>query len=150
MSRATLAWAAFKNMLRTAARDPLWAFVSLLTAPFKIWKPLLGVLFILIMALFVVGFGGRFALQQMGFGVGSIPFIALDLVTLLVLVWIVFRLITTPLITHFGDMADDTHGSARFATNKEVAPLTRVDTGLLIGRDGKSGSSCAMTGRRIF
>lgn len=139
MSRATLAWAAFKNMLRAAARDPLWAFVSLLTAPFRIWKPLLGVLFLLVMALFVVGFGGRFALQQMGFGVGSIPFIALDLLTLLVLVWIVFRLITTPLITHFGDMADDTHGSARFATNKEVAPLTRVDTGLLIGRDGKSG-----------
>lgn len=139
MSRATLTWAAFKNMLRAAARDPLWAFVSLLTAPFRIWKPLLGVLFLLVMALFVVGFGGRFALQQMGFGVGSIPFIALDLVTLLVLVWIVFRLITTPLITHFGDMADDTHGSARFATNKEVAPLTRVDTGLLIGRDGKSG-----------
>ena len=138
MNRATLAWAAFKNMLRAAARDPLWAFVSLLTAPFRIWKPLLGVLFILVMALFVVGFGGRFALQQMGFGVGSIPVMALDLVTLLVLAWIVFRLITTPLIVHFGDMADDTHGSARFATNKEVSPLTRVDTGLLIGRDPKS------------
>ncbi len=89
---------------------------------FRIWKPLLGILFILVMALFVVGFGGRFALQQMGFGVGSIPVIALDLVTLLVLAWIVFRLITTPLIVHFGDMADDTHGSARFATNKEIAP----------------------------
>ena len=140
MSRATLAWAAFKNMLRAAARDPLWAFVSLLTAPFRIWKPLLGVLFLLVMALFVVGFGGRFALQQMGFGVGSIPFLALDLVTLLVLVWIVFRVITNPLIIHFGDMADDTHGSARFATNKEVAPLTRSNSGLLIGRDPKSKS----------
>ncbi|MDZ7875644.1 MAG: type IV secretory system conjugative DNA transfer family protein [Rhizobium sp.] len=138
MIRAKLAWAAFKNMLRAAARDPLWAFVSLLTAPFRIWKPLLGVIFLLVMALFVVGFGGRFALQQMGFGVGSIPFVALDLVTLLVLVWIVFRIITAPLILHFGDMADDTHGSARFATNKEVAPLTRSDTGLLIGRDPKS------------
>ena len=63
MSRATLAWAAFKNMLRAAARDPLWAFVSLLTAPFRIWKPLLGILFILIMALFVVGFGGHAADQ---------------------------------------------------------------------------------------
>ena len=63
MIRAKFAWAAFKNMLRAAARDPLWAFISLLTAPFRIWKPLLGVLFILIMALFVVGFGGRFALQ---------------------------------------------------------------------------------------
>ena len=140
MSRATLAWAAFKNMLRAAARDPLWAFVSLLTAPFRIWKPLLGVLFLLVIALFVVGFGGRFALQQMGFGVGSIPFIALDIATLLVLVWIVFRVITNPLIIHFGDMADDTHGSARFATNKEIAPLTRIDTGLLIGRDPKSKS----------
>lgn len=140
MSRAKLAWAAFKNMLRAAARDPLWAFVSLLTAPFRIWKPLLGVLFLLVIALFVVGFGGRFALQQMGFGVGSIPFIALDIATLLVLVWIVFRVITNPLIIHFGDMADDTHGSARFATNKEIAPLTRTDTGLLIGRDPKSKS----------
>ena len=140
MSRATLAWAAFKNMLRAAARDPLWTFVSLLTAPFRIWKPLLGVLFLLVIALFVVGFGGRFALQQMGFGVGSIPFIALDIATLLVLVWIVFRVITNPLIIYFGDMADDTHGSARFASNKEIAPLTRTDTGLLIGRDPKSKS----------
>ncbi|MET0173217.1 MAG: type IV secretory system conjugative DNA transfer family protein [Agrobacterium vaccinii] len=138
MSQATLAWAALKNMLRAAVRDPLWAFVSLLTAPFKIWKPLLGVLVILIIVFFVVGFGGRFALQQMGFGFGSIPFIALDLVTLLVLVWIVFRVITNPLIIHFGDMANDTHGSARFATTKEMAPLTRSDTGLLIGRDPKS------------
>jgi type IV secretion system protein VirD4 len=89
-------------MLSAAARDPLWAFVCLLTAPFRIWKPLLGVLFLLVMALFVVGFGGRFALQQVGFGVGSVPFLALDLVTLLVLVWIVFRVITNPLIIHFG------------------------------------------------
>lgn len=139
MSQATLAWGALKNMVRAAARDPLWAFVALLSAPFRIWKPLLGVLFFLIIALFVIGFGGRFFLQQMGFGPGSIPFIALDLVTLLVLAALAFRFITNPLIVHFGDMADDTHGSARFATNQEVAPLTRSDTGLLIGRDGKTG-----------
>lgn len=139
MSQATLAWVALKNMVRAAARDPLWAFVALLSAPFRIWKPLLGVLFFLIIALFVIGFGGRFFLQQMGFGPGSIPFITLDLVTLLVLAALAFRFITNPLIVHFGDMADDTHGSARFATNQEVAPLTRSDTGLLIGRDGKTG-----------
>ncbi|NTG38703.1 type IV secretory system conjugative DNA transfer family protein [Agrobacterium rhizogenes] len=139
MSQATLAWAALKNMVRAAARDPLWAFVALLSSPFRIWKPLLGVLFFLIIALFVIGFGGRFFLQQMGFGPGSIPFIALDLVTLLVLAALAFRFITNPLIVHFGDMSDDTHGSARFATNQEVAPLTRSDTGLLIGRDGKTG-----------
>ncbi|MXN49412.1 TraM recognition domain-containing protein [Shinella kummerowiae] len=138
MNRSRLAWAAFKNMLRAAARDPLWAFVALIGLPFRIWKPLLGLLFILIIAVFLIGMGGRFALQQIGFGPGTIPFIALDLGTLLVLAWITFRFITNPLIVHFGDMADDTHGSARFATNKEVAPLTRSDTGLLIGRDPKS------------
>lgn len=139
MNQATLVWAAFKNMMRAAARDPLWAFVVLVSAPFRIWKPLLGLLFFLIIVLFVIGFGGRFVLEQMGFGVGSIPVIALDLVTLVVLAALAFRFITNPLILHFGDMADDTHGSARFATNREVAPLTRSGSGLLIGRDGKTG-----------
>lgn len=126
-------------MMRQAARDPLWAFLSLLALPFRIWKPLLGLLFILIITLFVVGFGGRFFLEQMGFGPGSVPFIALDLVTLLVLAAITFRLVTNPLIIHFGDMDGETHGSARFATDKETAALARADSGLLIGRDGKTG-----------
>lgn len=59
MSQATLAWAAFKNMLRAAGRDPLWAFVALISLPFRIWQGLLKALFILIVALFVIGFGGR-------------------------------------------------------------------------------------------
>ncbi|RVM17910.1 hypothetical protein CN134_07710 [Sinorhizobium meliloti] len=101
MSQATLAWVAFKNMMRAAARDPLWAFVALLSAPFRIWKPLLGLLFFLIIVLFVIGFGGRFVLEKMGFGVGSSPVIALDLVTLLVLAALAFRFITNPLILHF-------------------------------------------------
>ena len=125
-------------MLRAAAHDPVWAFVSLVTLPFRIWQTVLRVLFILIVALFVVGMGGRFALNDLGYGPGTIPFIALDLVTLLVLAATVFRVVTNPLIIHFGDMEGETHGSARFATNKEVAPLTRADTGLLIGRDAKT------------
>lgn len=138
MNRATLAWGAFKNMLRAAAHDPVWAFVSLITLPFRIWQTLLRLLFILIAALFVVGMGGRFALNDLGYRPGTIPFIALDLVTLLVLAAIVFRVVTNPLIIHFGDMEGETHGSARFATTKEVAPLTSADTGLLIGRDAKT------------
>ncbi|MER2554867.1 MAG: type IV secretory system conjugative DNA transfer family protein, partial [Thauera sp.] len=138
MIQAKLAWAAFKNMLRAATRDPLWAFVALIALPFRIWQTLLVVLFILIVVLFMIGFGGRFFLEQWGFGPGSVPFIALDLVTLLVLATIAFRFITNPLIIHFGDMEGETHGSARFATKKEVAPLTRADSGLLIGRDAKT------------
>jgi type IV secretion system protein VirD4 len=93
----------------------------MITLPFRIWQTVLRVLFILIVALFVVGMGGRFALNDLGYGPGTIPFIALDLVTLLVLAAIVFRVITNPLIEHFGDMEGETHGSARFATAKETA-----------------------------
>ncbi len=46
-----LAWAAFKNMLRAAARDLLWAFLNLIAMPFRVWKPLLQTFLIL----FVVG-----------------------------------------------------------------------------------------------
>ena len=112
MNQARLAWAAFKNMLRAAARDPLWAFIALIGLPFRIWKPLLGLLFLLILVTFIIGMGGRFFLQNQGFGPGSIPFIVLDLVTLLVLAAITFRFATNPLIVHFGDMEGETHGSA--------------------------------------
>lgn len=71
MTRIRLAWAAFKNMMRAAAQDPIWAFLALLAMPFRIWKPLAGFLFILIIVTFVIGMGGRHFLDQMGFGHGS-------------------------------------------------------------------------------
>ena len=139
MILAKPAWAAFKNMLRAAIRNPLWAFLSLIAAPFRVWKPLLQSFFILFIILFVIGLGGRTVLRDFGgFGPGSIPVIAWDIVTLLIMAAVAFRLITAPLILHFGDMEGDTHGSARFATGKETAVLTRADSGLLIGRDPKS------------
>ncbi|OAE41732.1 hypothetical protein A7J57_01310 [Agrobacterium tumefaciens] len=38
MNRLRLTWAAFKNMLRAAARDPLWAVLALIAMPFRIWR----------------------------------------------------------------------------------------------------------------
>ncbi|WP_164844733.1 hypothetical protein [Brucella pituitosa] len=35
MNQATLAWAAFKNMLRAAARDPVWALISVILSPLR-------------------------------------------------------------------------------------------------------------------
>jgi type IV secretion system protein VirD4 len=126
-------------MMRAAARDPLWAFLTLIAMPFRIWKRLLGFFFILIIVTFVIGMGGRHFLEQMGFGRGSVVFFIPDLVTLLALAAITFRLITNALILHFGDSDCETHGSARFATDKEIAALTSSGSGLLIGRDTKSG-----------
>jgi len=103
MILAKPAWAAFKNMLRAAIRNPLWAFLSLIAAPFRVWKPLLQSFFILFVILFVVGLGGRMVLRDFGgFGPGSIPVIAWDGVTLLIMAATAFRLITAPLILHFG------------------------------------------------
>ncbi|MGJ7043200.1 type IV secretion system protein VirD4 [Shinella sp. BE166] len=138
MIRARLTGIAFKNMMRAATRDPIWAFLNVISMPFRIWKPLLQTFFILFLVLFIVGLGGRFILRDLGFGPGSIPVTAWDFVTLLIMAAVAFRLLTAELILHFGDMEDDTHGSARFATNKEIDPLTRSVTGLLIGRDPKS------------
>lgn len=138
MNRLRLARDAFKNMMRAAARDPLWAFLALIAMPFRIWKPLLGFVFVLILVTFVIGMSGRYFLEQTGFGRGSPVYIIPDFVTLLALVAITFRFITSPLILHFGDSDDDTHGSARFATDKETAALTSSGSGLLIGRDIKS------------
>lgn len=49
-----------------------------------------------------------------------------------------FRLVTAPLILHFGNGGGDTHGSATFSTKTEIAPLTCGTNGLLIGRDLQS------------
>lgn len=133
-----LAWAAFKNMLRAAARDPLWAFVAIVTAPFRAagYIARAGVLFLLV--LFIVG-GGLMALMQWaGIQRGDALWYVGNLAFTAFLVLFVFRLLSRPMIQHFGDMDADTHGSARFATDRETAPLTRSQAGLLIGRDPKT------------
>jgi type IV secretion system protein VirD4 len=138
MNRLRLSRDAFKNMMRAAARDPLWAFLALIAMPFRIWKRLLGFMFILFNVTFVIGMGGGHFLEQMGFERGSLVHIIPGLLTLLALAVITFWFITTLLILHFGENDDETHGSARFATDKEIAALTLSGSGLLIGRDTKS------------
>jgi len=51
----------------------------------------------------------------------------------------VFRMLTNPMIQHFGDRPDATHGSARFAADAEARRLTQSPNGLLLGRDRKTG-----------
>ena len=76
MNRLRLSRDAFKNMMRAAARDPLWAFLALITMPFRIWKRLLGFMFILFIVTFVIGMGGGHFLEQMGFERGSLDGVA--------------------------------------------------------------------------
>ncbi|GHE76792.1 conjugal transfer protein TraG [Camelimonas fluminis] len=134
MNQATLAWAAFKNMLRAAARDPVWAISSILMSPFRAGRYLLQVGFFVFLVTLMLAVAAN--------GIPQEWWIARTIAGLLLLLFflvLVFRVLTNPLIEHFGDMEGETHGSARFATDKETAALARADTGLLIGRDGKTG-----------
>ncbi|SDH19589.1 type IV secretion system protein VirD4 [Pelagibacterium luteolum] len=135
MNQATLAWAAFRNMMRQAARDPVWAFVALIVAPFRGGLYLLKVGFFIALVAVVLAGLLHFAIPQDWI----VARWAAGLILLAIIAMLVFRVLTNPMITHFGDIDSDTHGSARFATNKETAPLTRSASGLLIGRDGKTG-----------
>ena len=138
MNQATLAWSAFKNMLRAAGRDPVWAVVALITAPFRAIQPVLSGLALLGLVLVIVGIGGAFLIEAIGLGSSQAASVIHQLLFATLLVVLSFRLLTNPLILHFGDMEGETHGSARFATAKETAALARTSSGLLIGRDPKS------------
>ena len=132
MRQSAAAWAAFKNMLQVARHDPLWAFTALLLAPIRMivagWKPFI-VLFVMTLVLFMI-LSGTVGDNPTLVTIGTIAIVAFILA-------LAFRMITNPLIAHFGDQAGDTHGSARFASDREVAAYTRT-SGLLIGRDPKT------------
>ncbi len=139
MKQTRLAWIALKTMTRTAGRDPLWAIVALITAPFRHARSVVmtsaGFLVIAVVAFASV----RFLIHWIS---GDHPDVLIlrigDLLLLIFLLLVLFRLVTNPLILHFGDIDGGTHGSARFANPREIAPLATAQSGLLIGRDAQT------------
>lgn len=133
---------ALRNMLMAAVRDPIWAIICIVMAPFRAWNHVLWTLIAfalttvgmiilsLVVAHFLAPHGHNLLLDNV-----------LGVIMIVVVLGVVLRMITTPLLQHFdypSAGAADTHGSARFATDKETAPLTRSGDGLVIGRDGKT------------
>jgi type IV secretion system protein VirD4 len=129
---------AFRNMLRAAARDPLWALVSVVTSPLRVGPVLLSAIAIVLGVGIVLAFMLEAGTRAIGLTGKSIIVLILNLALAVLLGWLAFRILSRPLLEHFGEQEGDTHGSARFATDKEIAPLIRADTGLLIGRDAKT------------
>lgn len=139
MNQATFAWAAFKNMMRQTVRDPVWAMTALIAAPFRAGPYVLKLGFFFLVVAIALFVGARYLLDAIGLQPSDLLWIAADVLITAFLAVLGFRFLTNPMIEHFGGMDGDTHGTARFATNKEVAPLTRQESGLLVGRDGKTG-----------
>ncbi len=138
MNQVALAWAAFKNMIRAALRDPVWALAAISVAPFAAIRPIFNALALLGVVTLVLGFGGATALNALGFEQDGLVMQSMNVLLPLVLLILAFRILTNPLILHFGNIDQQTHGSARFATDTEVYSLTSSDTGLLLGRDPTS------------
>jgi type IV secretion system protein VirD4 len=116
-------------MLRAAARDPVWAITMIVTSPFRAWRYVLGSLLLIISVGLTLTWGADSflpeALHRPGHWLAS-----------LVVLILMFRLTVYPMILHFGEDegGEATHGTARFATDREIVPLTQATSGLLIGR----------------
>lgn len=130
---------AFRNMMRAAARDPIWALVTVLLSPIRAGKYLFGVLFVTTLVLFVMTAVALLISHFLGLPNNNPLYLLLLAVAVIVTMVTVFRLLTGPMIQHFGDRSDTTYGSARFATNGETSRLTQNGNGLLIGRDLETG-----------
>lgn len=135
------AWQALLNMLRAAMRDPVWAIFSVVMSPLRVGKHLVVTALLYLIAwgvLVALWHGVKLMMGIPKFGAVNTAAMIVINVFMLALVW---RVLTVPLIRHFGNAAaGDTHGSARFASKAETARL--ADTpGLLIARDLKSGKA---------
>ncbi|KQN89883.1 conjugal transfer protein TraG [Sphingomonas sp. Leaf231] len=130
---------ASRNLGRIAWANPVWAVQSLVFAPFRFARHLFGVLVLMIAVAIVLNLGSAALVWYAG--IDRYPILH---TVILLLIWpaillVPLRALFQPLILHYGGTtADDTHGSARFATDAEARGLTG-DMGLLIGRDRKSG-----------
>ena len=134
-----IAWRAFCNMLRAAARDPVWAIVTIVLSPIRAGKYVFGMIVATFIVLFVLSIGADLLSHALGFRDKSPVHVLLVIGASVVTAIFVFRMLTNPMIQHFGDRPDATHGSARFATDAEAGRLTQTANGLLVGRDLKTG-----------
>lgn len=142
------AWNAFANMIHAARRDPVWAIASVVLAPFRSGRYLANNAVPMVIVVFVVIWVADWFMRDVaGLVRGDVLWHAGNIAVTGLILFILFRVISNPMIQHFGGAEGDTHGSARFATAGEIAPLTRSQTGLLIGRDPRSGMLLRYDGR---
>lgn len=128
---------AFLVMFGRAVRNPIWAISALLLSVLS--RNGLGFIILYVSIVLVTGIVAGPMLVEAGFQTGTWGWAAFNIVFLAAMVLLFLAMLAPFVVLHFGDRDADTHGSARFATNKEVSPLTRAGSGLLIGRDAKSG-----------
>jgi hypothetical protein len=110
--------------------------VQIVIAPVRAGRYLLGVVIIAFVG-FVLAYGLAMALGSLiGMNLQSWWPLVFFGPAILVVAMVMVRMLTAPLLLHFGGDGSHSHGSARIATKAEIAPLRLASTGLLIGRHG--------------
>ncbi len=141
MLRLRQTWAAMKNLVRVVRHDPVWAIASAVLSPVRTIRFVVTIASTVFIAGLVLSVLGAIIPPQY---VMLRQIVALAIVIFMCV--LAMRLITDPLIAHFGPTEDDTHGSARFATPREIAKLPSSTSALLIGRDGETGKLIRYSG----
>jgi type IV secretion system protein VirD4 len=130
---------AIRNLARMTRQNPVWAITAFVFSPVKLIRHLIGVIVLLLASGIVLAGGAQLILWYFGFPRDSNVYQVVMMLTVLAVILVTLRALFQPLILRYGGPdGDATHGSARFATDREARPLAR-DDGLLIGRDRKSG-----------
>ena len=138
---------AIRNLGRMARSQPIWAVTALVTSPVALIRHLFGVAVLFLITALVLGLGTQLVLRSLlGLPRDSNIYQIVMMLAGLVIILVTLRALFQPLILRYGGPdGDDTHGSARFASDRETKPLAG-DAGLLIGRDRKSGKPLRYAG----
>ena len=139
---------AIRNLARISRQNPIWAITALTLSPIALIRHLLSVLLVVLIVGIVLGIGMPFILGNLlGLPRDSHIYQTVLMLTAVVVILVGVRALFLPLILKYGGPdGDATHGSARFATDRETRPLAQAGDGLLIGRDRKSGKPLRYAG----
>jgi len=132
---------AIRNVARIARQNPIWAITALTLSPIALVRHLFRVAILFLIVGIALAGGMQFVLHSLlGLARDSHIYQIVMMLTFLVIILVTLRALFQPLILQYGGPAGDyTHGSARFASDRETRPLAQNGDGLLIGRDRKSG-----------
>ena len=129
-------------MVRTVLHNPGCAILTVLHSPFRLGKSVIWAGALALAVGFVLrGMAGGQA-NRLGYPPGTTLHTVFTALPVVLVCAVLLRRPIFAMLQQFGDAQDDTHGSARFATPREVGHLIKGDTtksGLLIGRDIKTG-----------
>jgi type IV secretion system protein VirD4 len=112
------------------ARTADLAVTALVTSPVALIRHLFGVLVLFFITALVLGLGVPLILGKLlGLPRDSNIYQIVTMLTGLVILLVTLRALFQPLILKYGGPAgDDTHGSARFATDRETRPSPKMAT----------------------